>query len=84
MFDVWNSACTDDRLPEDPASPKYAADRRRFLADYDRAIHDLRQAEHCIGCGRCVSHCPQRIDIPERMAAIDAQVAEWRKEERHV
>ena len=84
VFDVWNSACTDDRLPEDPASPKYAADRRRFLADYDRAIHDLRQAEHCIGCGRCVSHCPQRIDIPERMAEIDAQVAEWRKEERHV
>ena len=84
VFDVWNSACTDDRLPEDPASPNYAADRRRFLADYDRAIHDLRQAEHCIGCGRCVSHCPQRIDIPVRMAEIDAQVAEWRKEERHV
>jgi len=83
VFDVWNSACTDDRLPEDPASPKYAADRRRFLADYDRAIPDLRQAEHCIGCGRCVSHCPQRIDIPERMAEIDAQVAEWRKEDRH-
>ena len=83
VFDAWNSACTDDRLPEDPSSPKYAADRRRFLADYDRAIPDLRQAEHCIGCGRCVSHCPQRIDIPERMAEIDAQVAEWRKEERH-
>ena len=82
VFENWNSACTDDRLPDNPSSPKYAADRRRFLSDYDRAIPDLRQAEHCIGCGRCVSHCPQRIDIPERMADIDAQVAEWRKEER--
>ena len=83
VFENWNSACTDDRLPDNPSSPKYASDRRRFLADYDRAIPDLRQAEHCIGCSRCVSHCPQRIDIPGKMADIDAQVAEWRKEERH-
>ena len=84
VFDCWNTACTEDRLPDNPAAPDYADNRRRFLADYDRAMHDLRQAEHCIGCGRCVSHCPQRIDIPEKMAEIDAQVAEWRKEERHV
>ncbi len=83
VFETWNTACTDDRLPDNPSSPKYASDRRRFLADYDRAIPDLRQAEHCIGCSRCVSHCPQRIDIPGKMADIDAQVAEWRKEERH-
>ena len=84
VFDCWNTACTEDRLPDDASSAAYAANRRRFLADYDRAMPDLRQAEHCIGCGRCVSHCPQRIDIPARMAEIDAQVAEWRKEERHV
>ena len=84
VFDCWNTACTEDRLPDNPTSPSYAANRRRFLADYDREIPDLRQAEHCIGCGRCVPHCPQRIDIPEKMADIDAQVAEWRKEERHV
>ncbi|MBR4654563.1 MAG: aldo/keto reductase [Kiritimatiellae bacterium] len=84
VFDCWNSACTDNRLPDDPAAPGHAANRRRFLMDYDSAIPHLRQAEHCIGCGRCVAHCPQRIDIPLRMADIDIQVAEWRKEERHV
>ena len=84
VFECWNAACTGDRLPDNPSSPDYAAHRRRFLADYDSAMPDLRQAEHCIGCGRCSPHCPQRIDIPARMAEIDAQVAEWRKEERHV
>ena len=84
VFDCWNTACTEDRLPDNPTSSEYASNRRRFLAEYDRALPDLRQAEHCIGCGRCVPHCPQRIDIPEKMAAIDAQIAEWRKEERHV
>ena len=83
VFECWNAACTGDRLPDNPASPDCAANRRRFLADYDRAIPDLRQAEHCIGCGRCLPHCPQRIEIPERLAEIDVHVADWRKEERH-
>lgn len=24
-------------------------------------------ASHCIGCGKCVSHCPQQIPIPEKL-----------------
>ena len=84
IFDCWNLACTEDRLPEDPSAATYAANRRRFLKEYDRQLPHLRQAEHCIGCGRCVAHCPQRIDIPKQMAEIDAQIALWRKEERHV
>ena len=83
VFDCWNTACTEDRLPDDPAAARHAEHRRRFLKEYDRAMPHLRQAEHCIGCGRCVPHCPQRIDIPKRMAEIDANVALWRKEERH-
>ncbi|MBQ6457738.1 MAG: aldo/keto reductase [Kiritimatiellae bacterium] len=82
VFDCWNRACVSDRLPE-RGTPKYAAHRRAFLKDYDRSMEHLRQAEHCIGCGRCNHHCPQRIDIPARLAEIDATVAEWRKEERH-
>ena len=84
IFDCWNAACAEDRLPDIPGAPDHAANRRRFLKDYDMALPHLRQAEHCIGCGRCEHHCPQRIDIAARIAAIDAKVAEWRKEERHV
>ncbi len=83
IFDCWNRACIGDRLPENKASPDYARRRRAMLEDYDASLAPLRQAEHCIGCGRCVSHCPQRIDIPARMEELDEFIATLRAEERH-
>ena len=49
----------------------YKRARKAFLVGYDYSVPRLRQAEHCIGCGRCKSHCPQRIDIPKELAKID-------------
>lgn len=46
-----------------------------ILKAYAKAIPEpLRRAEHCTGCGRCTSHCPQAIDIPNEIAAIDARI----------
>ena len=43
------------------------------LKAYEKSIpEELRRADHCTGCGRCASHCPQMIDIPKEIAAIDA------------
>lgn len=55
----------------DSADPDYRRARRAFLIGYDRSVPRLRQADHCIGCGQCVEHCPQRIDIPKEMQRID-------------
>jgi len=41
------------------------------VARYRRAVPDLRNAEHCTSCGKCLSHCPQTIDIPKVLAAMD-------------
>jgi predicted aldo/keto reductase-like oxidoreductase len=44
------------------------------LAQYQTAIPDpMRRAEHCTGCDRCISHCPQSINISKEIANID----EW-------
>ena len=49
------------------------ADPREIRREYERAIPDpRRRADRCIGCGRCVSHCPQTIDIPKELDAIAA------------
>ena len=45
--------------------------RRAFLTSYDKSIERLRQADHCIGCGECLKHCPQHIAIPEKMRMIE-------------
>ncbi|MBO5940382.1 MAG: 4Fe-4S dicluster domain-containing protein [Kiritimatiellae bacterium] len=44
---------------------------RNILGDYKKKVPYLRGANHCIGCGACVSQCPQSINIPEEMRRID-------------
>ena len=53
---------------------EYRRLKRAFLVGYDRSVPRLRQADHCIGCNHCVSHCPQRIDIPKEMMRINSFV----------
>ena len=46
-----------------------------ILAAYAEAVPEpLRRAEHCTGCGVCRKCCPQSINIPDEIAAIDAAV----------
>lgn len=70
ILNTWNAAVSEKRLPDDPEAPDYAAKRRRFLAEYARAVPRLREASRCIGCRRCLPHCPQRIDIVSEMYRI--------------
>ncbi len=46
---------------------KFAA---RFIHQYEQ-LKETRRANHCIACGACTRHCPQNIDIPAKMAAIE-------------
>ena len=53
---------------------KTAPSAKEILKNYAKAVpEELRRADHCTGCGRCSPHCPQSIDIPREIAAID----EW-------
>ncbi|MCQ2294332.1 MAG: aldo/keto reductase [Bacteroidales bacterium] len=49
----------------------YLKARRTYLSSYDLAVEPARQADHCIGCGKCLSDCPQQINIPGQMAKIE-------------
>lgn len=79
IFASWNAAASDGRLPADRADAAYPADRRRFLSEYWKTVPQLRRADRCISCGRCVSHCPQSIDIPGWMRRIDSFVDKLRR-----
>ena len=48
-------------------------DARTILRAYEKMVpEELRRADHCTGCGRCLPHCPQQIDIAKEIASIDA------------
>ncbi len=74
IFSHYNKCLNEGTVQEDRQSPEYAKARKAFLVGYDRSVPKLRQANHCIGCGECLSHCPQRIDIPKEMNRIDSFV----------
>lgn len=71
IFTLYNEALAQER-----------PDWRGFLAGYERQIPYLRQANHCIGCGLCVAHCPQTIDIPKEMRRIEELVESLKMKER--
>ena len=74
IFVHYNKMIKEGNMPHHREDAEYTRQRKAFLVGYDRSVPRLRQADHCIGCGECVSHCPQRIKIPREMKRIDTFV----------
>ena len=71
IFVHYNKCIKEGNLIRDEKDSQYKKARKAFLVGYDYSVPRLRQANHCIGCGQCSSHCPQRIDIPKELGKID-------------
>lgn len=71
IFQHYNKCVNQGDIPESQQAANYYEARRRFLIGYDRSVPKERQADHCIGCRQCVSHCPQNIRIPDQLRRID-------------
>ena len=67
----FNKCINEGNMPSSSQDASYRKARRAFLVGYDRSVPRLRQADHCIGCRKCVPHCPQNIDIPGQMQRIN-------------
>ncbi len=76
----YNKCLNEGNIPVDRQAPAYRAARRAYLVGYDRSVPRLRQADHCIGCGQCVPHCPQQINIPHELHRIDKYVESLKQE----
>lgn len=74
IFSHYNKCINEGYVAESAQDPNYREARRAFLIGYDRTVPKLRQADHCIGCGKCVHHCPQSIRIPRELRRINDYV----------
>ena len=80
VFAHYNKCLAEDNVPRNPSDSSYAKARRAYLYTYDKNVDKLRQADRCVGCGACLSHCPQTIQIPERLLEIALYTEQLRRE----
>ena len=73
IFAHYNKCLADGNIATEGTveQKEFRRARRAFLTSYDKSIDRLRQADHCIGCGECLKHCPQHIAIPDKMRMIE-------------
>ncbi len=79
IFVHYNKCKNEGMLPMDAGSEDYRRNRRRYLISLDRAVPRERQPDHCIQCGQCEPHCPQKIHIPRELAKLDNLIDELKR-----
>lgn len=71
IFKFYNNEVNAGTYVTSQEQENYARARRKYLAAYNKAIPTIRQADHCISCGKCVQRCPQHIFIPRQLRRIN-------------
>lgn len=80
IFKHYNTSVTNGSFAQSKEQKDYRKLRNAYLSSYDKAIPTVRQADHCIGCGQCLMHCPQSIAIPDELHRIDQYVEKLKQE----
>ena len=76
VFRFYDNSVVEGTYAIGQEQKDFARKRRRYLAEYDKAVESARQADHCISCGRCMKACPQHIRIPRELARINDYIEE--------
>ncbi|MBQ9185804.1 MAG: aldo/keto reductase [Bacteroidales bacterium] len=79
IFAHYNKHVNDGTVAQSSEQANYKKLRKDYLLSYNKAIPTLRQADHCIGCGQCMPHCPQSIEIPEQLHRIDRYIEQLKQ-----
>lgn len=80
VFSHYNRCIKEGNLARTSDDTDYRKMRKAFLVGYSRNLPKKRQADHCIQCGECVTHCPQRINIPQMMQMVDEYVEKLKQD----
>ncbi len=76
----YNKCVNEGEVAESINDENYKKMRRAYLVSYDRAVPKLRQADRCIGCNTCMSHCPQNINIPREIHKISRYIEKLKQD----
>lgn len=74
LFSFYNKNIKEGTYVVSADQKNFASARRKYLLEYNKSVPTARQADHCIGCRKCLPKCPQYIDIPKRLLHIDRYI----------
>ena len=80
IFKFYNDCLNAGTYVKDSEQEGYAKARRRYLLAYDKAIPTVRQADHCIQCGKCEEACPQHLSVRSELRKIDEYIENLKRE----
>ena len=80
IFKFYNDSLNAGTYVKDSEQEGYAKARRRYLLAYDKAIPTVRQADHCIQCGKCEEACPQHLAVRSELLKIDEYIENLKRE----
>ncbi len=80
IFKFYNDSLNAGTYVKDSEQEGYAKARRRYLLAYDKAIPTVRQADHCIQCGKCEEACPQHLSVRSELRKIDEYIENLKRE----
>lgn len=80
IFKHYNKNVNEGTIAESEAQKDFKKLKKAYLTSYDKAVESIRQADHCIGCRKCMEHCPQSIQIPSELQRIDKYVEALKQE----
>ena len=81
VFKIYNDASGDGALGSaGDGKDATIEEKRSFLVRYNNGLAPRTGAEHCIGCAKCESVCPQHIVISKEMPVIAGLVGRLKKD----
>ena len=55
---------------------------KSFVEDYEEIMQNQNGADRCVRCGKCMTHCPQSIKIPDKLEMIHKLYLQKKEEQK--
>ena len=78
VFAVYNKCATEGHLPVSFGDESSSEEGLKLFLGAYAALPEKNRASHCVSCKKCMQHCPQKIQIPDRMKEIATMTAALR------